>query len=50
MASKAQLHLMTSLLNLSQFKVIDYQCSEEIGIFLKLEKKKTKLLSYFAFK
>lgn len=43
MASKAQLHLMTSLLNLGQFKVTNYQCSEGIGICLKLEKKEIKV-------
>lgn len=42
MASKAQLHLMTSLLNLPEFQVRDYQFSEGIGLFLELEKKEEK--------
>lgn len=42
MRSKAQLHLMTSLLNLPEFKVRDYQFTEGIGIFLELEKEQLK--------
>lgn len=38
MASKAQLNLMTSLLKLNAFKVINYKSTEGIGIFFKLEK------------
>jgi transposase len=43
MASKAQLYLMTSLLSFEQFKVIDYDCVEGVGIFLKIEKKEKKV-------
>lgn len=43
MASKAQLHLMTSLVNIPQFRVIDYQFQSGIGIFLKIEKKDSKV-------
>ncbi len=43
MASKAQLHLMTSLLNSPQFKVIDYQFQSGIRIFLKIENKDSKV-------
>lgn len=43
MASKAQLHLMTSLVNIPQFRVIDYQFQSGIGIFLKIEKKDLKV-------
>jgi len=43
MASKAQLHLMTSLLNIPQFRVIDYHFQEGIGVFLKIEKKDSKV-------
>jgi transposase len=43
MASSGQLHLMTSLLNSQEFKVVDYQFQEEIGIFLHLEKQELKV-------
>lgn len=44
MASKAQLSLMTSILGMSEFKVIGYQNIEGIGIFLKIEKKEKKVM------
>ncbi len=43
MASSSQLHLMTSLLNSQEFKVVDYQFQEGIGIFLRLEKRELKV-------
>jgi transposase len=43
MASSGQLHLMTSLLNSQEFKVVNYQFQDEIGIFLHLEKKELKV-------
>ena len=44
MPSLAQLSLMTNLLKFSNFKVINYNIKEDIGVFLKIEKTDKKAI------